>query len=182
MDSAPPAMTISESPSAISCQPETTACIPELHWRWMVKPVVSLGIPAFSATVLPRFGSSVRWMQFPRITSSTSSGERSARFMASCTATMANSLARSRLNCPPKSPIGVLAPARMTTSFTFYSPFPINYLYFLGNSQASLHTVFRPGGFLFSSRISRQLTGDGTVTMNAGFTDTHCTALLRQAV
>src|SRR5438128_11545096 len=56
------------------------------------------------------------WRMQPRITSSTWSGRTPARRTASLTATVPSSTAETSLKVPPKLPIGVRQPERMTIS------------------------------------------------------------------
>ena len=113
MVSTPPAMMTSASPSLIIWAPETMACMAELHWRWTVKAGTLTGKPIFKAAVRAVLGSSVRWMQCPRITSSTISLPTFARFSASSIGKTASWCPRKSFSEPPKSPMAVRAPPMM---------------------------------------------------------------------
>ena len=82
----------------------------------MVKPVVSTGIPAVRAMQRATLGSSVYWLQLPKITSSICSGARPARRTASSTAIRPSSREETVLKEPPKSPTGVRTALTKTTS------------------------------------------------------------------
>ena len=75
MDSTPPAMNTSPSPTAIACAAALTAWSPEPHSRFTVWPATSTGSPASSAAIRATLRlSSPAWLAQPSTTSSMSAG------------------------------------------------------------------------------------------------------------
>ena len=75
IDSTPPPMNTSPSPTAIAWAAVLTACSPEPHSRLTVSPPTSTGKPASSSAIRATLRlSSPAWLAQPRMTSSTSAG------------------------------------------------------------------------------------------------------------
>ena len=80
IDSTPPPMNTSPSPTAIACAAELIACSPEPHSRLTVSPPTSTGKPARSSAIRATSRlSSPAWLAQPRMTSSTRAGSTPAR-------------------------------------------------------------------------------------------------------
>ena len=80
IDSTPPPMNTSPSPTAIAWAAELIACSPEPHSRLTVSPPTSTGKSASSSAMRATLRlSSPAWLAQPRMTSSTSAGSMPAR-------------------------------------------------------------------------------------------------------
>src|SRR5437867_371840 len=116
MLSVPPATITSASPHLIAWAASMTAFSPEPQTLFTVCAGTDSGRPALTAACRAGFMPSPACRMQPRITSSTWSGRTPARRTASRTATVPSSTADTSLNAPPKLPMGVRQPERMTTS------------------------------------------------------------------
>jgi len=97
--------------------PEIVASMPEMHTRLIVTATDVFGTPAFSAAIRVRLSELYGSKQFPKRTSSISSGATPDRRMASLIATLARSTTCRSLNDPPNEPIAVRQAETITTSF-----------------------------------------------------------------
>src|SRR5262245_17730708 len=117
MLSMPPAITISASSALIAWAASITAFNPEPQTLLTVCAGTDSGSPDRIATWRAGFMPWPAWRTFPTMTSSTWSRRTPERATASRTATVPSSTAETSLNAPPKVPMGVRHPARMTMSF-----------------------------------------------------------------
>src|SRR5262245_47503896 len=117
MLSMPPATTISASSALIAWAASITALRPEPQTLLTVCAGTASGSPERSATCRAGFMPWPAWRTAPRMTSSTWSRRTPERATASRTATVPSSTAETSLKAPPKVPMGVRHPPRMTMSF-----------------------------------------------------------------
>ncbi len=114
IDSMPPATTTVRSPALMACAASMMALSPEPHTLLMVTEGTESGIPPHSAAARAGFCPRPACRTLPRMTSSTCSGLRPARWTASLT-TIAPSWVAVRLDRAPWNfPTGVRHPATMT--------------------------------------------------------------------
>src|SRR6185503_5485630 len=111
-----PATTISASPAWMACAAIIADCRPEPQTLFTVVAGTESGRPALIAACRAGFMPSPACRMQPRMTSSTWSGRTPLRRTASRTATVPSSTAETSLNAPPKVPMAVRQPERMTTS------------------------------------------------------------------
>src|SRR5687768_5910379 len=116
MLSVPPATMISASAHFTACAASITAFSPDPQTLLTVCAGTESGMPARMEAWRAGFMPRPAWRMQPRITSSTWSGRTDARRTASLTATAPRSTADTSLKAPPKLPMGVRHPLRMTTS------------------------------------------------------------------
>src|SRR5262245_13187132 len=114
MLSMPPATMMSASPRVTACTASTAAFRPEPQALFTVKEVVSFGSPASRAATRPGLRPRPAGSTWPRITSSTCSGESCARLTASRTAMAPRLVAGCWASAPPSVPIAVRAALTMT--------------------------------------------------------------------
>src|SRR5712691_77692 len=126
MLSVPPATTTSASPHRSACAASITAFSPEPQTLFTVWAGTDSGSPALMADCRAGFMPRPAWRMQPRITSSTWSGRTPERRTASFTATVPSSTAETSLNAPPKLPMGVRHPPRITTSVVLISAFRLH--------------------------------------------------------
>ena len=126
MDSMPPATMTLASPLAICCKPSATDRRPEPQSWFMPHAVFSCGMPAAMAACRAGFCPSPPARTWPRMTSSTSSGETLARSSAPLIATAPSSWAVSEPSAPLNAPTGVRAADTITTSVMINSSFSVH--------------------------------------------------------
>ena len=125
IDSMPPATMTFASPLAICCKPSATDRRPEPQSWFMPHAVFSCGMPAAMAACRAGFCPSPPERTWPRITSSTSSGETLARSSAPLMAMAPNSWAEIEPSAPLNAPTGVRAADTITTSVMINSSFSV---------------------------------------------------------
>ena len=102
IDSTPPPMNTSPSPTAIACAAELTAWSPLPQSRLTVSPPTSTGSPARSSAIRATSRlSSPAWFAQPRITSSISAGSIPERSTTARIAAAARSSGRTLASAPP---------------------------------------------------------------------------------
>ena len=102
IDSTPPAMNTSPSPTAIAWAAELIACNPEPHSRLTVSPATSTGSPARRAAMRATLRlSSPAWLAQPRMTSSIAAGSIPARSTTARITAAARSSGRTAASAPP---------------------------------------------------------------------------------
>ena len=111
IDSTPPAIITSASPSKILLAALVTDSMPEAQLRCTVKAGTDSGIPAFKAITLAIFAESLRFATLPIITSSIIFGSISVLTRSSFTTFAPRSWAETFFRQPPALPIGVLKPS-----------------------------------------------------------------------
>ena len=116
MFSMPPATMTSASPARMICDASVTDFRPEPQSMLIVVAGTSTGSPAPTAACRAGFWPSPACSTQPSRTSSTSSGEISARSRAARIAVLASSGAGTSLKYPPKAPTGVRTALTMTAS------------------------------------------------------------------
>ena len=117
MLSAPPASAKSASPSISACAAETTACAPDPQRRLTFIAGTVSGMPAcIAATRLRYMSRGSVLMTWPKTTCPIRPGSTPARSSAASAATVASSIGGVEASDPPKVPMAVRAPPRMTMS------------------------------------------------------------------
>ena len=102
IDSTPPAMKTSPSPTAIAWAAELIACMPEPHSRLTVSPATSTGSPAISSAIRATSRlSSPAWFAQPRMTSSMLAGSTPVRSTSARMTSAARSSGRTLASAPP---------------------------------------------------------------------------------
>jgi hypothetical protein len=102
IDSTPPAMNTSPSPTAIAFAAALIAWSPEPHRRLTVCPATSTGRPARSSAIRATLRlSSPAWLAQPRMTSSTSAGSIPERSTTARRVSAARSSGRTAASAPP---------------------------------------------------------------------------------
>src|SRR5260221_2859681 len=117
MDSTPPAMSSSASPTATARAPSPTAMRPEPHSRFTVPPGTLTGRPASSALMRATLRlSSPAWFAHPSSTSSTAAGSTPVRRTSSRMTSAPRSSGRTSASAPPWRPMGVRTASTTKTS------------------------------------------------------------------
>ena len=117
MHSAPPASAKSASPSISACAADTIACAPDPHSRFTFIAGTESGTPAcIAATRLRYMSLGSVLMTWPKTTWPICPPSTPARSSAALAATVPRSVGRTPASAPPKVPMAVRAPDRITMS------------------------------------------------------------------